>query len=94
MQVQTQSVQQDHHGYIVDLTLNGYLVQFKIDTGADITVIRETEYNGAQDGPLQSSKTTLNGPSQTPLEVLGKCQANLRHNDRETQDGVFVIKGL
>ena len=50
--------------------------------------------NGARDGPLQSSKTTLSGPSQTPLEVLGKCQANLRHNDREMQDDVIVIKGL
>ena len=39
----TQSVQQDHHGYVVDLTLNGHSVQFKIDTGADVTVIRETE---------------------------------------------------
>ena len=56
MQVQTQSVQQDHHGYIVDLTLNGHSVQFKIDTGADVTVIRETEYNEVRDGPLQSSK--------------------------------------
>ena len=80
--------------WVVDLTLNGHPVQFKIDTGADATVIGETDYNEARDGPLQSSKTTLSGPSQTPLEVLGKFQANLRHNDRETQDDVFVIKGL
>ena len=76
------------------LNPNGHSVQFKIDTGADVTVIKETEYNEAQDGSLQSSKTTLSGPSQTPLEVLGKCQANLRRNDRETQDDVFVIKRL
>ena len=80
--------------WVVDLTLNRHPVQFKIGTGADVTVIGETNYNEARDGPLQSSKTTLNGPSQTPLEVLGKFQANLRHNDRETQDDVFVIKGL
>ena len=55
-----------------------------IDTGADVTVhvIGETDYNEARDGPLQSSKHTSSDPSQTPLEVLGKCQANLRHNDR------------
>ena len=92
--MQTQSVQQDHHDYVVDLNLNVHSVQFKIDTGADITVIGETEYNEARDGLLQSSKTTLSGPNQTPLEVLGKWQTNLRHNDRETQDDVFVIKGL
>ena len=80
--------------WVVDLTLNGHPVQFKIDTGADVTVIGETDYKEARDGPLQSSKPTLSGPSQTPLEVLGKFQANLRHNDRETQDDVLVIKGL
>ena len=80
--------------WVVYLTLNRHPVQFKIDTGADVTVAGETDYNEARDGPLQSSETTLSGPSQTPLEVLGKFPANLRHNDRETQDDVFVIKGL
>ena len=77
-----------------NLTLNGHPVQFKIDTGADVTVTGETDHNEAQHGPLQSSRTTLGGPSQMPLEVLGKFQANLRHDDRETQDYVFVINGL
>ena len=58
--------------WVVDITLNRHVVQFKIDTGADVTVSGETEYNEAQDGPLQSPKTTLSGPSQTPLEVLNK----------------------
>ena len=31
--------------WVVDLTLNGHLVQFKIDTGADITVIGESAYD-------------------------------------------------
>ena len=65
-----------------------------IDTGADVAVISETDYNKAWDGLLQSNKTTLSAPSQTPLEVLGKFQANLRQNDKKTQDDVFVIKGL
>ena len=45
-------------------------------------VIGETDYNEAWDGPLQSSRTThtLSDPSQMPLEVLGKFQANLRHD--------------
>lgn len=80
--------------WVIDLTLNGQSVQFKIDTRADITVIGEADYNQVRDGPLQSSKTTLSGPSQMPLEVLGKFQALLRHDDRETKEDVFVIKGL
>ena len=31
--------------WVVDLTLSGHLVQFKIDTGADITVIGESDYD-------------------------------------------------
>lgn len=53
-------------------------MQFKIDIGADVIVIGETDYNQVQDGPLQSSKTTLSGPSQMPLEVLGKFPALLK----------------
>ena len=29
-----------------------------------------------------------------PLEVLGKFQALLRHDDRETKEDMFVIKEL
>ena len=70
--------------WVINLTLNGHPLQFKIDTGADVTVIGETDY---------SSRTTLSSPSQMPPELLGKFQANLREDGRETQDDVFVIKG-
>ena len=33
----------------MNLTLNRHPVQFKIDTGADVTVIGEIDYNEAQD---------------------------------------------
>ena len=38
--------------WVINLTLNGHSVQFKIDTGADVTVIEETDYNEARDRPL------------------------------------------
>ena len=41
--------------WVVDLSLNGHPVQFKVHTRADVTVIEETDYNKAGDGPLQSS---------------------------------------
>ena len=55
--------------WVVDLTLHGCLVQFKIDTGADVTVIGESDYDQCRDGPLQSCGTTLSGPSQNQLVV-------------------------
>ena len=56
----------------VDLTLNNYLVHFKIDTGADVTVIRESVYKKLKPTPtlIRSSKT-LFGPAHTTLPVLG-----------------------
>ena len=63
--------------WVVDLTLNGHLVQFKIDTGADVIVIGESDYDQGWDGPLQSCGTTLSGPSQNQLVVVGKFQTNL-----------------
>ena len=32
--------------WVINLTLNGHPVQFKIDTGADVTVIGETDVTG------------------------------------------------
>ena len=57
--------------WVVDLTLNGHsvLLQFKLDSGANIKIIEEIDYNEARDGPLQSSKTILSSPSQMPPEV-------------------------
>ena len=68
--------------WVVDLKLNGCLVQFKIYTGADIMVIGESDYDQGRDGPLQSCGTTLSGPSQNQLVVVGKFQANMRCDDR------------
>ena len=55
----------------VDLNLNNPLVRFKIDTGADVTVIPESVYKKLKPTPalLQPSKT-LFGPAHTILPVL------------------------
>ena len=52
--------------WVVDLTLNGHsvLLQFKLDTGANINIIGEIDYNEAQNDPLQSSKTILRSSMQ------------------------------
>ena len=55
----------------VDLSLNDSLVHFKIDTGADVTVIPESIYKKLKPTPtlIRSSKT-LFGPAHTTLPVL------------------------
>ena len=76
------------------LNLNQRDIVFKIDTGADVTVIPESCYRSKQDGPLQPAERLLTGAGQQPLEVQGQFVGNLRYNNFETEQNIFVIQGL
>ena len=52
------------------LELNGRNIGYKIDTGANVTVILEQEHVCKQDRPLAQTNWVLNGPSQPKLDVL------------------------
>jgi len=75
-------------------TLNNRHLNFKIDTGADVTVISEEEYCEQNDGPLQPTDRVLSGPSQHPLEVQGQFEGTLQSAYSETQQLIYVLKGL
>ena len=53
--------------WTTNLELNGRNIDFKFDTGADITIISEQEYLSAQDAPLSKQK----------LDVYGQFMGNL-----------------
>ena len=76
------------------LNLNQHDILFKIDTGADITVIPKSFYESKHDGPLQSAERSLTGAGQQPLEVQGQFMGHLRYNNLETEQKIFVIQGL
>ena len=76
------------------LNLNQRDILFKIDTGADVTVIPESYYESKHDGPLQSAERSLTGAGQQPLEVQGQFMGHLRYNNLETEQKIFVIQGL
>ena len=65
-------VNEESQPWTVVLDLNSSQTKFKIDTGADITVIPETVYNKSRDGPLNSPDRILRGSSRHSLKVLGK----------------------
>jgi len=66
----------------VDLILNNPLVRFKIDTGADVTVIPESVYKKLKPTPalLQSTKTIF-GPAQTILPDLDWFMGVIRRGE-------------
>ena len=80
--------------WVIELTLNDQAVQFKIDTGADVTVIPNTEYSRSRDGPLSPADRTLSGPGQHVLKVKGKFEGYLERNHRSIQQTVYVIEDL
>ena len=80
--------------WMVHLQMNNQLMKFKIDSGADVTVIPEADYLEARDGPLQSSTTILRGPNSIPLSVSGKFRGQLRKGDKVSYEDIFVVKDL
>ena len=76
------------------LGLNGRQMIFKIDTGAEVTVIPASSYNPVKDGPLHSPTRTLYGPSQQKLKVKGQFTGNLKKGDIEVREEMYVVQGL
>ena len=83
-------VQSSSTKWTKSVEMNQREVTFKIDTGADVTVIPESYYSETHDGPLQRTQRKLTGAGQQSLNVQGY----LRHNDTETKQEIFVVHGL
>ncbi|GFR95786.1 Pol polyprotein [Elysia marginata] len=68
-------------------------VVFKIDTGADVTVISLAQYKKLKEKPdLQTTRIHLNSPGG-PIKCLGKFQALIQSDKNfETNQTVYVIR--
>ena len=91
---ETDSLSSTEAPWTTILELNGRNIEFKIDTGADVTVISEQEYLSKQDGPLAQANRVLSGPSQQKLDVCGQFVGNLSNQLQSTQQEIYVIRGL
>ena len=76
---------------MVNLYLNKQSLKFKIDTGADVTVISASVYKESKHGPLKPSNCLLKGADQQLLQVTGSFTGKLSH---KTCEEIFVIQGL
>ena len=78
----------------VDLMLNNAQVRFKIDTGADVTVIPDKIYEALRPTPtLVKSSKTLFGPAHTSLPVRGCFVGKIKKGDKTTEQEIFVVNG-
>ena len=75
------------------LKLDGVSVIFKLDTGADVTVVPEHIFKKTHRW-LQESKIKLTCPGQQPLDVCGVFEAQVQSHEKATTQNVYVIRGL
>ena len=80
--------------WMTKLKLNRRMIKFKIDTGADVTVIPSTTYVLYYDGLLHRTKTPLVGPGQNTLKVRGWFEATFKKGNDEVKETVYVVEGL
>jgi hypothetical protein len=69
-------------------------VQFKLDTGAEVTAIREETYQALKGIRLKESTKMLYGPSHQPLNVVGQFCSTLSKGQASSEQTIFVVKGL
>ncbi|XP_064470170.1 uncharacterized protein K02A2.6-like [Ornithodoros turicata] len=80
----------------ISVLLNGRPHFFKIDTGADETVISyETFCQHRKPGiTLTTPKRQLHGPDGKPLQIEGTVDCDLELNGKTAKQVIYVVKGL
>ena len=77
------------------VSLNGLLAEFKLDTGAEVTVIPPGLYHNLQPAPsLSRPKRLLVGPCKQKLSCPGTFIAELPAQDKVAKEQVYVIEDL
>ena len=77
----------------VPLEVNSVPMKFKIDTGADVSVMPEEMFSQLKEVSLTPSTRTLHGPGSHTLAVRGKFTASLQYKNRKAEEEIYVIPG-
>ena len=80
----------------VAVTVENQLINFRVDTGADVTVISEEEYKRRFKGRvvLHETDRKLFGPGKSALKVMGEFRADMMYKGRkQTRQNIFVLEG-
>ena len=80
--------------WMSSVKLGGKEVQFKLDTGAEVTAISDSTYQTLQGVKLKPATKPLYGPASQSLKVLGQFTGELARKQHSYQEQIYVIKGL
>ena len=78
----------------VKLKLASQTLEFKIDTGAEVTAISDVAFRAFKGFKLDRPKKMLYGPARNLLKVIGQFEGELCHRGKTTKQKVYVVKGL
>ena len=77
----------------MDVMVNSNKVQFKVDTGAEVTAVSESAWKTLSNvPPLSPTKKLLGGPDRKLLSVLGEAKVSLSCGQKSSMQTVCVIK--
>lgn len=77
-----------------NIEVNGHTVNFKLDTGAEVTAISSSTYKSLKEPQLATPEKILYGPSRQPLKVIGRFWGEFSYKDRVAKQLTFVVDGL
>ena len=80
--------------WVIKVQLNNRDLEFKVDTGADVTVLPEGNYQPGRDGALETTTRKLSGPTGDKLKVLGKISGYIKRGGEHTIQDIYVVRGL
>eukprot|EP00118_Oscarella_pearsei_P023104 m.272463 g.272463 ORF g.272463 m.272463 type:complete len:1311 (+) comp40563_c0_seq3:40-3972(+) len=80
--------------WLIALSVDSHPLEFKIDTGADVTVIPYQFYQEHIKKELTPTDQVLRGPSQHRLSAAGTFEALIAKDSTVIQETVYVVKNL
>ncbi|HSF90706.1 MAG TPA: hypothetical protein VLA51_00730, partial [Paracoccaceae bacterium] len=74
--------------------VNNKSVRFRLDTGADATVLPADTFYHMFNGPISPANQLLCGPNGVHLDVVGRFNARLQWQDRHVTLPIYVLRGI
>ena len=80
--------------WTIDIRMRKKTVNFKMDTGAEVTAINPETYRLLGKPRLYQPTKVLYGPSHHALKVLGQTTVFMRHKGCSARQKIYVVEGL
>ena len=91
--VSVDAVTQDNCDWTEDIIIHGKRINMKLDTGAQVNLLSESEYRKLRNKPkLQRTKHKLKGYGNYDIQIIGKFVAHVEHNGKHRMT-FFVVPG-